>query len=492
MKIKINKSTIDISTSHEIQSDINIIFGFGRDLLPSAKKIIKPSDISPLADLTKAGSMQLICSHSTLLLSLGSKEECTREIYLKALKKLATYLSNNSTIKTADITLEPQIAVITKIPFVEYAEMSSFHLLNYLYYFDENKSTHKKLSLTEINFVSQQDISKELKNSIALLDGVFKLKHLANNPANIVTPTYLAETAESFKKISKHVKVKILDHKDIKHEKMNAFLAVAKGSVEEPKFITLEYSGGKAKQKPIVLVGKGITFDSGGISLKPSAKMDEMRYDMCGAATVLSVFLSVIQLHLPINLVVLVPTCENMPSGCAVKPGDIVTTMNGLTVEILNTDAEGRLILCDALTYAKRYSPECVIDVATLTGACIVALGHAMSGMFSNDDALANALLEAGSRSLDKIWRMPLGQEYHDLIKGLSADIANIATPSVAGSSTAACFLEKFVDYKWAHLDIAGTAWNSPAQFNGEEYIGASGRPFYLLMNFLRNHAHRL
>jgi leucyl aminopeptidase len=297
----------------------------------------------------------------------------------------------------------------------------------------------------------------------------------------------MAKTAQSLSKLSKKVKVEILDKKEIKKENMHSFLAVAQGSDEDPKFIKLEYNGAHQDKKPIVLIGKGITFDSGGISLKPSANMDAMKYDMCGAATVISAFAAAVKLELPINLVTLVPTCDNMPSGKAVKPGDVVITRSGQTVEILNTDAEGRLILCDALSYAETYNPELVIDIATLTGGCITALGTIASALYSNDEALAKKLIHAANITEDKVWQMPLFKEYHDMLKGTTADIANIAGwKGHASSPTAACFLEKFVNYKWAHLDIAGVA-DGTSIFNSHEYQGSTGRPFYMLMEFLRH-----
>ena len=305
-------------------------------------------------------------------------------------------------------------------------------------------------------------------------------KDLGNLPPNICTPTYLANQS---KKIAKDYKMKstVLNRKQIEQLKMGSYLSVAKGSREEPKFIIMEHRKGKKTEKPIVLVGKGITFDSGGISLKPGAAMDEMKYDMCGAATVLGVMKTVGELNLPLNVVGLIPTCENMPDGLAVKPGDIVKSMSGQTIEILNTDAEGRLILCDALTYAERYKPETVIDIATLTGACVIALGHHASAVFSKNDKLANNLLDAGNESIDKAWRMPLWDEYQPLLNSNFADMANIGGRA-AGSITAACFLSRFAKkYDWAHIDIAGTAWNSGAN------KGATGRPVNLLIQFLIN-----
>lgn len=266
---------------------------------------------------------------------------------------------------------------------------------------------------------------------------------------------------------------------------MGALLAVAKGSHQPAKLIILEYRGGAKTEKPIVLVGKGITFDTGGISLKPAAEMDEMKYDMCGAASVLGTLTAVAEMALPLNVVGIIPTTENMPGGNATKPGDVVTSMSGQTIEILNTDAEGRLILCDALTYAERYNPEAVIDIATLTGACVIALGHVASGLMSNNDQLAGELLQAAELSIDQAWRLPLWDDYQDLLKSNFADMANIGGRS-AGTISAACFLARFADkYRWAHLDIAGTAWKS-----GKEK-GSTGRPVPLLTQFLISRATR-
>lgn len=316
----------------------------------------------------------------------------------------------------------------------------------------------------------------------ALAKGVSLAKDLGNLPPNVCTPTYLAEQAQ---KMGKHFdfKVKVLDEDEIKKLGMGSFLGVAQGSVEPPKFIIMQHLKGKKDQKPVVLVGKGITFDTGGISLKPGGDMDEMKYDMCGAASVLGTFKAIAEMDLALNVVGVIPTCENMPDGRAIKPGDVLTSMSGLTIEVLNTDAEGRLILCDALTYAERFEPSAVIDVATLTGACVIALGHHATGLFSNEDALAKELLAAGESALDRAWHMPLWDDYQPQLDSNFADIANIGGRA-GGSITAACFLSKFTKkYTWAHLDIAGTAWKS-----GKEK-GGTGRPVPLLTAFLLNRA---
>ncbi|PVX82357.1 leucyl aminopeptidase [Paraburkholderia unamae] len=320
------------------------------------------------------------------------------------------------------------------------------------------------------------------KQAAALANGMDLTRDLGNLPGNVCTPTYLAATAKKLARDWK-LKVEVLGQRQIEALKMGSFLSVTKGSVEPPQFIVLHYQGGSAKAAPIVLVGKGITFDTGGISLKPGEGMDEMKYDMCGAGSVLGTMRAVAEMGLKLNVIGIIPTCENMPAGNATKPGDIVTTMAGLTVEVLNTDAEGRLILCDALTYAERFKPAAVIDIATLTGACIIALGHHNSGLFSKDDALAGELLDASREANDPAWRLPLDDEYQDQLKSNFADLANIGGRP-AGSVTAACFLSRFTEsYPWAHLDIAGTAWKSGAA------KGATGRPVPLLAQFLIDRA---
>ncbi len=325
-----------------------------------------------------------------------------------------------------------------------------------------------------------------LKQAVAVANGLDLAKTLGNLPPNICTPTYLATTA---KQVARDVGlgVEILDRKQLEALKMGSFLSVTNGSDQPPKFIILKHMGGKSKDAPVVLVGKGITFDTGGISLKPGGGMDEMKYDMCGAASVLGTMQAMGEMNLPLNVIGIIPACENMPSGSATRPGDIVTSMSGQTIEILNTDAEGRLILCDALTYAERFKPACVIDIATLTGACITALGHHNTGLFTRHDkahdALANEILAAGKYSNDTAWRMPIEEAYNEQLKSNFADMANIGGPP-AGSITAACFLERYTrNYTWAHLDIAGTAWKS----GGAK--GSTGRPVPMLTTFLIDRA---
>jgi leucyl aminopeptidase len=325
-------------------------------------------------------------------------------------------------------------------------------------------------------------LERGVREGRAIAAGMSLTRDLGNLPANVCTPTYLAERAVKLAREWK-LAVEVLEQKDMEKLGMGSLLSVTRGSHQPPKFVILRYSGAGKKERPVVLVGKGITFDTGGISLKPAAEMDEMKFDMCGAASVLGTLRAVAELKLKLNVIGLVPTCENMPGGAATKPGDIVTSMSGQTVEILNTDAEGRLILADTLSYAERFEPQAVVDIATLTGACVIALGHVCSGLFANNERLARELQAAGAESWDRVWQLPLWEDYHEQLKSNFADFANIGGRP-AGSVTAACFLSKFTrKYDWAHLDIAGTAWKS-----GREK-GATGRPVPLLTTFLMKRA---
>jgi leucyl aminopeptidase len=346
----------------------------------------------------------------------------------------------------------------------------------------KTKPSEKPDSLENFVLLANTKQASLMKNALhegfALVEGMNLTKDLGNLPPNVCTPTFLAQTAQNLPKKTS-LKVQVLGQKQIEALGMGSFLAVAKGSDTPPQFIVMRHDGGKVNEQPIVIVGKGITFDTGGISLKPGEAMDEMKYDMCGAASVFGTMYAVSLLKLKKNVIGVVPTCENMPSGRATRPGDIVKSMSGQTIEILNTDAEGRLILCDALTYVERFKPQAVIDIATLTGACIIALGHVHSGLFSDDETLVKDLVHAGHQSLDTVWRMPLDAAYHEQLKSNFADVANIGGRP-AGSVTAACFLSRFAEkFRWAHLDIAGTAWRSGAA------KGATGRPVPLLLNYL-------
>jgi leucyl aminopeptidase len=335
----------------------------------------------------------------------------------------------------------------------------------------QSKNKLKKLVLTVSDRKDVTTGERAIKDGTAIANGVALARDLANLPPNICTPTYLAEQAKKLGKSQKSVKVTVLNEAAMEKLGMGSLLSVSQGSRQPAKLISMEYKGAKKDEKPFVLVGKGVTFDTGGISIKPSAAMDEMKYDMCGAASVFGAITAVSEMELPINVVGVVPTVENMPGGEATRPGDIYTSMSGQTIEVLNTDAEGRLILCDALTYSEKFKPATVIDIATLTGACIIALGKHASGLLSNNDALARDILDAGESTGDRAWQLPLWEEYQSQINSPFADIANVGGRE-AGTITAACFLSRFTKkFKWAHLDIAGTAWLSGKN------KGATGRP---------------
>ncbi len=361
-------------------------------------------------------------------------------------------------------------------------EVMSHHQYRFEEFKSKKASRKRQLRRLTLTVPSRRELTlgeEAVRTGQALAAGVKLARDLANRPANVCTPTHLAEQARRLSRTYKSVQVKVLGEAQMRRLGMNSLLSVAQGSAQPAKLITLEYAGTRKSARPIVLVGKGVTFDTGGISIKPSAAMDEMKYDMCGAATVLGVISAVAELTLPINVVGIVPATENMPGGAATKPGDIFTSMSGQTIEVLNTDAEGRLILCDALSYSERFHPAEVIDIATLTGACVVALGSHASGLMSNHPALAKDLLQAGEQSGDRAWQLPLWDEYQKQLDSPFADMANIGGRA-AGTITAACFLSRFTKkLRWAHLDIAGTAWHS-----GKEK-GASGRPVPLLVQFI-------
>jgi leucyl aminopeptidase len=348
--------------------------------------------------------------------------------------------------------------------------------------------TLKAVSLAAPKGVSRARIDKAFANGTATGRGINVAKQLGNLPGNFCTPTFLGQQALELAKGKRNLSVKVLSEKQMERLGMGSLLSVSAGSKQEAQLIVMEYKGAKASAKakkaaPHCLIGKGITFDTGGISLKPGAMMDEMKFDMCGAASVIGAMTAIVEMQLPLDIVAIVAAAENMPSGKATKPGDVVTSMSGQTIEILNTDAEGRLVLCDALTYAERFKPASVIDVATLTGAAVATFGSHVSAMLSNDDKLAAELLDCGIKSLDPIWQLPLHDEYQSLLDSNFADIANIGGPR-AGTITAACFLSRFAKkFKWAHLDIAGTAWNGGAA------KGATGRPVSLLLEYLRRQA---
>ncbi len=449
-------------------------------------------------DITgKAGSTLLlrggngIAAERILLVGLGKEESLTEKNYVSAVQATAKVFASLGA-NDGMLALPAEDIKNRSVEWTVHATVLAVREVNYRYDTTKSKKESAQNGVKKIAIATSSANASAAKQAvaqaIAVANGVDLTKDLGNLPPNICTPTHLANTA---KKLAKEFgfSIEILDRKQIEALKMGSFLSVTKGSEEPPKFIVLKHMGGKAKEAPTVLVGKGITFDSGGISLKPGANMDEMKYDMCGAASVLGTFRAIGEMDLKLNVIGTIPTCENMPSGRASKPGDIVTSMSGQTIEILNTDAEGRLILCDALTYVERFKPAAVVDIATLTGACITALGHHNSGLFTRHDdahdALAEELLAAGKATGDTAWRMPIEDAYQEQLKSNFADMGNIGGPP-GGSITAACFLERYTrNYTWAHLDIAGTAWKSGAS------KGATGRPVPLLTNFLITRANQ-
>ncbi|CAB5512762.1 Cytosol aminopeptidase [Achromobacter anxifer] len=435
-----------------------------------------------------------VSAQRVVLVGLGKQEEYSARAHASAEQAFASAcVSAQLTEGVSTLAANP----IADVAIIARARSAAIAAGNATYHYDASfgkpdRDARPKLKKI-VQVVERADAAqaqKGLREGGAIANGMDLTRTLGNLPGNICTPTYLGETAKRLAREFKSLKVEVLERKQVEALGMGSFLSVARGSEEALRFIVLRHAGAKtvkkgakAAQGPIVLVGKGITFDAGGISLKPAATMDEMKYDMCGAASVLGSFRALAELELPLDVVGLIPACENLPSGKANKPGDVVTSMAGLTIEILNTDAEGRLVLCDALTYAERFKPSAVIDIATLTGACVVALGNVNSGLFSKDDALADALAAAGRQSLDTAWRMPLDDAYQEQLKSNFADLANIGGPP-AGAVTAACFLSRFTSsYRWAHLDIAGTAWR------GGKDKGATGRPVPLLMQYLLDQA---
>jgi leucyl aminopeptidase len=454
------------------------------------------SDIIAHGDMTgkKASTLLLhnvphIHSERVLLLGLGKRDEFGARQYQDAVRAAMRTLhatnAKDAVLYLAELPVKDRDSGWCITQAVLLAHETAYRFDRLKSKADKDRKALKKIQFGLLAARHDAALSDTLTHAVAIAQGMKLAKDLGNLPGNVCTPSHLAQQAVSLGKLHKSLKVTVLEEKDMHKLGMGSLLSVTRGSAEPAKLITLEYRGGDKKQKPVVLVGKGVTFDSGGISLKPGAEMDEMKYDMCGAASVLGTLQALAEMGLKLNVVGIIPACENMPAGNATKPGDIVTSMSGQTIEILNTDAEGRLILCDALTYAAKFEPDTVIDIATLTGACIIALGHVASGLYSNQDALAQELLAAGEQTQDRAWHMPLWDEYQPQLDSNFADMQNIGGRP-AGSITAACFLSRFTkDYRWAHLDIAGTAWKS-----GKDK-GATGRPVPLLAQYLINRTAR-
>jgi leucyl aminopeptidase len=456
----------------------------------SISRLLKKKDFEGKPNEVRMMDTQgLIGPDQVLLVGLGKKGDLTGDRFRQAMAASAKTCKKYGVGK---FSAAFDLVRNKKIDPVEFGQQVAEGCLLSLYEFSvyrtESKNERKKITEATILVDSSTDpakIQSGVGRAEKIVDKVFLARDLINHPGNTVTPTYLANTA---KQLSRKfpIRCRILDKKEQEKLGMGAFLSVSRGSTEPPKFIILEYRGGKPSEAPVVLVGKGITFDTGGISIKPSAGMEEMKTDMSGGAAVIASLAAAADLKLPVNLVGLVPTTDNMPSGSATKPGDIVKSLSGKTIEILNTDAEGRLILSDALTYAERYKPKAVIDLATLTGACVVALGHEAIGLLGNDEELIKKLIEAGEATGERCWQLPLWESYEDLMKSDVADIKNIGSGRQAGTITAGIFLKKFAsNYKWAHLDIAGTAWSDKEK----PYVpkGAVGVGVRLLIKYLES-----
>ncbi len=480
-----------------VQSDCAILGVFQeRELTPSGTTLDKAAGGAIQSAMQdggfkgRRGESQLVLrvpgikAKRVLLAGLGKREEFRPHQLETILRAAAARLRS---IEAASVTLALHEAFADP---VRGARDSVSALSAAMYRFDACKSKDKengKPKLARVMLVAGNGDAATLRKAVregeALAAGVALARDLGNLPGNICTPTYLADEAKKMARAYEQLKVTVLDEKKMTELGMGALLSVSKGSREPAKLIIFEYKGGNAKQKPHAIVGKGLTFDAGGISIKPAAQMDEMKFDMCGGASVFGTIKALCELGAKINVIGVVPSSENLPDGAANKPGDIVTSMSGQTIEILNTDAEGRLILCDALTYTERYKPESVIDIATLTGACVIALGSHATGLLGNDEGVIADLRNAADASGDRVWELPLWDDYQDQLKSPFADMANVGGRE-AGTITAACFLARYTKkFRWAHLDVAGTAWNS------SNPKGSTGRPVPLLFRYLLDKA---
>ncbi|MFK8031150.1 MAG: leucyl aminopeptidase [Gammaproteobacteria bacterium] len=486
------------SSAARQSSDCIVVGAYTKRGLNSAAEAIDAASKGYLTNLAKSGDLPASRGATTLLrdlpgvrakrvliVGLGDKAEfCIKQ--LDAATEAAVRALSSTSVKSISLNLGSNAERFTDAAKVASASIAAAHRA--LYRFDQLKTGKNKprssLRKIEMGFSTRGACNKAkaaFKTANATAVGVSLTKDLGNLPPNICTPDYLAKTAKKFASDHKNVSVQVMGMKDLKRMGMGAFIAVTQGAERPPRLIVMRYKGAAAKEAPVALVGKGITFDTGGISLKPPPGMDEMKYDMCGAGAVIGAFKAIAMLQPKLNLVAVVAACENMPGSKATRPGDIVTTMSGQTVEILNTDAEGRLILCDAMTYTKKFKPKAMIDVATLTGACVIALGEPFSGLMSPHDGLANDLLQSGVEAGDAAWRLPVTEDYQSNLSSNFADFANVGGRP-AGATTAACYLSRFVkDQNWAHLDIAGSAWKTGAK------KGATGRPVGLLVHYILN-----
>jgi leucyl aminopeptidase len=488
--------TLDPTNPEKAKAGVLVVGAFADGALPPPSQRVDDASKGKLSSVIKRGDLDRKAGSSVLLydvpgieaerllvVGLGKRDEFGDKAFRDAVgstaKALASGVARDAAVTLADVDVPGRSAAWR-------VQTASRLLADGAYRFDaphaKTDKQEQERGARKVALLTSEKPNDELRSAVrsgqAAAEGMAFAKDLGNLPGNVCHPTYLAETARALGK-EFNFDVEVLEREGMKGLGMGAALSVGQASAQPCKFIVMNYKGAGTTDKPVVLVGKGITFDTGGISLKPGANMDEMKYDMCGAASVFGAIKTVARLGLPLNVVGIVPAAENMPGGNASRPGDVVTSMSGQTIEILNTDAEGRLALADALTYAERFKPDCVIDIATLTGACVIALGNITSGLFANDDQLAEELLESGSNSGDRAWQLPMFDEYQDLLKSNFADMSNLGGRP-AGAITAACFLKRFANnFKWAHLDIAGTnAVSGDAK-------GATGRPVPLLTEFL-------
>lgn len=491
------KYSIKAGSAEKINTDCLVVTAWSKGALSDEARLIDSATNKVISKIVRSGDFtgklgETLLIHNptgipakrVLLLGGGDRRKLTGKITSKVLRTglIAAYKLNASSIHFAIASMDPQDKDSNWLTarLAQEAEDCSYR-------YDETKSTKKKaiaskaISLSPPTGSRRAALVTALKRGQAIGRGINRARQLGNLPGNICTPSYLAKHATELANKNRSLSISVLSEKQMARLGMGSLLSVSAGSIEEAKLIVLQHKGAKADSKPHVLVGKGVTFDTGGISLKGGGAMDEMKFDMCGAASVMGTMACIAELKLPVNVVGIIAAAENMPSDRATKPGDIVTSMSGKTIEVLNTDAEGRLVLCDALTYAERFKPRSVIDIATLTGAAVATFGSVVTAMLSNNDKLANALLEHSEDCLDPAWRLPLWEEYQGLLDSNFADIANIGGPR-AGTITAACFLSRFAKkFNWAHLDIAGCAWHSGAR------KGATGRPVSLLVEYLSN-----
>jgi len=489
------KFTVKREKPGAIKAGCVVLGVFERRKLSAAATEFDASTDGLLTELIKLGDMDGKCGQTALLhfpreagcervllVGCGKQSEFNDKRYSEAVFNGANALNASGTKDAATYLTELEVTgrdTYWKIRRLVEITIGAMYSPGELKSEKDIKSRHLRAMAISASADEADAAHRAIRDAAAISDGVTLARTLGDLPANICTPKYLAEQAKTLARDHDDIKVSVLDESDMKKLGMGALLSVARGSREPARLVCLEYRGASKSSKPVVLVGKGVTFDSGGISIKPAQAMDEMKFDMCGAASVLGTFKACTELRLPLNVVGLIPTTENLPDGNASKPGDIVTSMSGQTIEVLNTDAEGRLILCDALTYAKKYDPDVVVDIATLTGACVIALGSHAAGLLGNDAELSQQLLAAGDYAGDRAWQLPLWEDYQPQLDSNFADMANVGGRE-AGTITAACFLSRFAkEYRWAHLDIAGVAWKQ-----GKEK-GATGRPVPLLTQFL-------